>query len=164
MFFTSFLKLCIFLEPHHARSTTHSKNATESSGLKNPERILKIYNSPMLSCRNNRNYHIIESQSHRIIWFGRDSQRSSSPTPLQWTGTRTARSGCSEPCPAWPCMSLGMGHPPPLWTRAINNKIMFWETVGTTCNEFMEVNGGHSEANLNTTLVLSHQVSTNVSP
>lgn len=41
---------------------------------------------------------------------------------------------------------------------------MFWETVGTTCNEFMEVNGGHSEANLNTTLVLSHQVSTNVSP
>ena len=37
---------------------------------------------------------------------------SSSPTPLQWTGTPTARSGCSEPHPAWPWMSPGMGYPP----------------------------------------------------
>jgi len=34
---------------------------------------------------------------------------------LQWTGTPTAPSGCSEPCPAWPWVSPEMGHPPPLW-------------------------------------------------
>jgi len=50
---------------------------------------------------------------HRILnylsWKG--LKRPSGPTPLQWTGTPTARSGCSA-CPAWPWMSPGMGiHP-----------------------------------------------------
>lgn len=44
-----------------------------------------------------------------------DSYRSCHLTPLQWTGKSAARSGCSEPSPAWPCMSPRSGHPPPLW-------------------------------------------------
>ena len=53
--------------------------------------------------------------SHRIVWIERDLQKSSSPTPLQWTGTPTARPGCSEPSSAWPWKSPRTGHPPPLW-------------------------------------------------
>ena len=43
--------------------------------------------------------------NHRIIWVGRDLWRSPSPTPLQWTGIPTARSGCSVLHPAWSWMS-----------------------------------------------------------
>ena len=50
------------------------------------------------------------SWNHRIIRAGRDPYRLSSSFPLQWTGTPTARSGCSEPCPSWPWVSTGMGH------------------------------------------------------
>ena len=47
------------------------------------------------------------SQHHRIICVG----RSGSPTPLQWPGTPTARTGCSQPCPVWPWMSSKTGLP-----------------------------------------------------
>ena len=33
---------------------------------------------------------------HRIICFGRDALRLSSPAPLKWTGTPIARSNCSD--------------------------------------------------------------------
>jgi len=36
-------------------------------------------------------------KNHRIIWDGRNLLRSSSPTPLQWRGTLTARSGAQRP-------------------------------------------------------------------
>jgi len=40
----------------------------------------------------------------------------SSPSPLQWTATRTARSGWPGPDPSSPWESSGMGHPPTtLW-------------------------------------------------
>jgi len=53
---------------------------------------------------------------HRMLWVGRELCRSCSPTPLQWTGTSATRSRCcSEPCPDWPWMSRGQGHPPLLW-------------------------------------------------
>jgi len=35
--------------------------------------------------------------------------------PLQWAGTSSTTSGCSEPHPTWPWMFPGMGHRPPLW-------------------------------------------------
>jgi len=40
--------------------------------------------------------------NHILIWVERDFCRSSHPTPLQWTGTPTATSCCSERHPAWP--------------------------------------------------------------
>jgi len=39
----------------------------------------------------------------------KDLQRPSSPTPLQWAGTSSPGSGCSEPRPTWPGMVPGMG-------------------------------------------------------
>ena len=42
-----------------------------------------------------------------------------SPTPLQWAGTSSSRSGCSEPRPNWPWMFPGMGHLLPLWATSV---------------------------------------------
>ena len=57
----------------------------------------------------------LESQNHGVVWVGRDLYRPASPTPLHWPGT--ARAGCSEPRPAWPWVSPGMGHPQLLWPK-----------------------------------------------
>ena len=47
-----------------------------------------------------------------MAWVGRDLSRSSSPSPLQWAGTSSTRSSCSEPYPTWPGMFPGMRHLP----------------------------------------------------
>ena len=40
-------------------------------------------------------------ENHRIVWVGRDLQRSLSPTPLQWMGTPTAQSGAQSHLPSF---------------------------------------------------------------
>ena len=57
-------------------------------------------------------WQITESQNGRMVWVGRDLSRPSSQTPLQWPGTSSTGSGCSEPQP-W--TFPGRGHWQPLW-------------------------------------------------
>ena len=50
---------------------------------------------------------VTESWNHRILTVGRDLLRPSSPTPLQWTGISTAKSGGPAPNLASPWKSPG---------------------------------------------------------
>ena len=63
-------------------------------------------------------YKATNGHYHKIIeYFGLEGTfkgRLVQP-PLQWVGTSSTRSGCSEPRPTWPWMFPGMGHLPPLW-------------------------------------------------
>ena len=55
---------------------------------------------------------IVLSQNHRILTVGRNLWEPSSPFPLQWTGTCSARLSCPGHDPNSPWKSPGMGHPP----------------------------------------------------
>jgi len=58
---------------------------------------------------------------HRMVWVGRDLIDHIIPTPLPWTGTRSTRPGCSEPCPAWPWTLPDVGHPQLLWAACASD-------------------------------------------
>ena len=76
--------------------------------------VIKCHLSSMIFCSSTAIAIPQISKNHRILRVGRSP---SSPTPLQWTGTCTARAGYPWPDPASPLKSLGMGHQPPLWAN-----------------------------------------------
>jgi len=73
-----------------------------------PEGVFSVY----YCCSCSKQGRIAESYNC-LSW--NEPLASSSPTPLQWTGTPTARTSCSEPNPSWPWMSSRTVHPPHLW-------------------------------------------------
>lgn len=68
---------------------------------------------PCAVCRAMLKISVLKNRICGIVGVWMDSQRQSSPIPLQWTPA--ARSGCSEPHPAWPSVSPETGHPPRVW-------------------------------------------------
>lgn len=42
------------------------------------------------------------SESHKMVWAGRDTKDHLVPTPLPWAGTPSTRLGHSKPHPVWP--------------------------------------------------------------
>lgn len=59
------------------------------------------------------------SWNHRKNWVGKTFKGHPVQHSLQWAGTSSTGSRCSEPCQTWPWMFPGMGQTPTSWpTRA----------------------------------------------
>ena len=114
---TNYLELCIQLAcimMHRASSCCSGFTTWMLSSLRV---YLPWFEAPTTwdHCFVSFSFDSVWNENHRMLWVGRDLKTSCSPTCLQWAGTSSTRSRCSERRSTWPWMFLGIRPPLPLW-------------------------------------------------